>query len=198
MKTTHFDLEITTERVQDFYNMGIQAENASPFGKSGRTVDAAAISTSPNSFNSTQHRLALQRERSPDVQKVKVIVQQRLGKLNQLINENRMRRIKAAQKIQKQKDQDNEIENLIANLGGENDATKGLRLMMEALQDSLERQYTKDDLFKLKTIDDSIIAFITYVRKTQLWFDKKLDTYELETLFSWLDSEHKPIIEGLQ
>ena len=132
------------------------------------------------------------------MQKVKVIVQQRLGKLNQLINENRMRRIKAAQKIQKQKDQDNEIENLIANLGGENDATKGLRLMMEALQDSLERQYTKDDLFKLKTIDDSIIAFITYVRKTQLWFDKKLDTYELETLFSWLDSEHKPIIEGLQ
>lgn len=69
--------------------------------------------------------------------------------------------------------------------------------MMESLEDSLERQYTKDDLFKLKTIDDSIIAFITYVRKTQLWFDKKLDSYELETLFSWLDSEHKPIIEGL-
>ena len=57
--------------------------------------------------------------------------------------------------------------------------------MMESLEDSLERQYTKDDLFKLKTIDDSIIAFITYVRKTQLWFDKKLEGsfYAHETNF---------------
>ena len=36
------------------------------------------------------------------------------------------------------------------------------------------------------------------MRNTQLWFDKKLDGYELETLFKWLDSEHKPIIDGLQ
>ena len=41
--------------------------------------------------------------------------------------------------MQKQKDRDNEIETLIANLGGENEASKGLRLMMEDLQASLEK-----------------------------------------------------------
>lgn len=69
--------------------------------------------------------------------------------------------------------------------------------MAEDLQASIEREFTKDDLFKLNHIDESIIAFISYVRKTQLWFDKKLDGFELETLFKWLDSEHKPIIDGL-
>ena len=36
-----------------------------------------------------------------------------------------------------------------------------------------------------------------YVRNTQEWFTKKLNGFELETLFGWLDSEHKPILEGL-
>lgn len=53
MKTTHFELEITTERVQENYGMGMQTEAGSPFGKSGRTVDAAAVSTSPQSYTTT-------------------------------------------------------------------------------------------------------------------------------------------------
>ena len=143
----------------------------------------------------TEHRL--NREGIADVQRVKVIVQSRLGQLNQIIEENRQKRIKAAEKLQAKLERENELASLLDNLGGENDANRALRMMAEELQQNIDRQYTKEDLFKLNHIDESIIAFISYVRNTQLWFDKKLDGYELETLFKWLDSEHKPIIDGL-
>lgn len=35
------------------------------------------------------------------------------------------------------------------------------------------------------------------MRKSQLWFDNKLDKFQLETIFGWLDSEHNPILDGL-
>ena len=134
---------------------------------------------------------------SQNVQRVKIIVQHRLSKLNQIIAENRRKRVKAAEKLQARLELDNQIKRLVGSLG-ETEPNQALHNLIADLNSNIDKKYTSKDFFRLNHIDESIIAFIDYARRSQLWFDKKLEDYEIDTLFRWLDSEHKPIIDGLK
>ena len=58
----------------------------------------------------------------------------------------------------------------------------------------MQRQLTRKDVVRLNEIDEGIIAFIGYQRKTMLWGDRKLSPHEVEVFFGMLNEEHKKII----
>ena len=98
----------------------------------------------------------------------------------------------------KQREQDNEIERLMNNLGNKNDPNNELKALENQLRARLKRTLTKEDVPRLAEIDDGIVSFICFIRSQMLWYDKKLDHREIEVLFGFLNAQHKKIIQNLR
>lgn len=76
-------------------------------------------------------------------------------------------------------EEENELERLMKNLSTSGDTTMALTKLEKDLKESLARELTTKDLIRLKDIDENIIHFISYVRQTSLWYDKKLSPQEI-------------------
>ena len=84
-----------------------------------------------------------------------------------------------ATKIMEEMEEENELERLMKNLSTSGDTTMALTKLEKDLKESLARELTTKDLIRLKDIDENIIHFISYVRQTSLWYDKKLSPQEI-------------------
>lgn len=51
---------------------------------------------------------------------------------------------------------------------------------------------------KLESIDEGMIHFISYIRNSMCWFEKKLNPSEIKVLFGLLDEAHDKIIAGIK
>ena len=90
-KEHELQVEITTEKgtqppVYGDHSASMKSSACSPLGSDRNTIDDLFRRTSnPNSRKATITEHSLNREGLPEVQRVKVIVQNRLGQLNQII-----------------------------------------------------------------------------------------------------------------
>ena len=74
-----------------------------------------------------------------DPQRVKVIVQKRMSQLNQVIEDNRQRRIKIAGKLMKEAEAEQELAKLMDSLGADGETTMQLKKLQNELKDSMSR-----------------------------------------------------------
>ena len=85
----------------------------------------------------------------------------------------------------------------MACIGQVSDASTDLLRLEQELDESLAKTLTKDDLIKLEDIDDGVVAFIEFVRRSMEWGEKPLKGKDVEVIFGVLDEEHKKIMAGL-